>query len=325
MTTNPLWPEIQAKLLPHQSVYDVPAVVCRAFHGRLEKLKVFLRQNFGGLAYEVGVIEFQKRDLPHAHIVIKFKTEPSLSVLDSFISPELPDPNEDYITKSGNSISTRKITCPALDPVVIEITVESMTTRTRSLQTRTSTTSVACITVDASLRTHGSFHICLLSSNCSTATFLWMCALPRSSSCICSSICSRALTTPDLLCIVLNRAQTESSRETSTRNTWTAGTSPRPRPSTVSSGTIRCGRVLVWSASLEGRNLTRMRRPGTAGYSDMSNLLWYFQRPSTLEFLSMKYMEFFSQYYLITMDYWDPARRSWPTSTPNEGHARKSW
>ena len=95
MTTNPFWPEIQSKLIPGQSVYEISTIVCRAFHGRLEKLKTFLRQNFGGLAYEIGVIEFQKRGLPHAHIAVKFKTEPPLSVLDSFISAELPDPVED--------------------------------------------------------------------------------------------------------------------------------------------------------------------------------------------------------------------------------------
>jgi hypothetical protein len=54
MTMNPLWPEIQSQLLPGQSVFDIPGVVNRSFHGRLEKPKVFLRQNF---AYETGAIE----------------------------------------------------------------------------------------------------------------------------------------------------------------------------------------------------------------------------------------------------------------------------
>lgn len=48
-------------------------------------------QDFGGLAYEIGVVEFQKRGLPHAHIAVKFKTEPPLSVLDSFILAELQE------------------------------------------------------------------------------------------------------------------------------------------------------------------------------------------------------------------------------------------
>jgi len=73
MTTNPLWDEIQSKLRPGQTVFDISGIVCRAFHGRLDKLKSFLRQNFGGLVYEIGVIEFQKRGLPHAYIVVKFR------------------------------------------------------------------------------------------------------------------------------------------------------------------------------------------------------------------------------------------------------------
>ena len=94
VTTNPRWPEIQSQLLPGQDISDIPAVVKRAFHERLQALKSFLRKQFGGLACEIGVIEFQKRGLPHAHIVVKFLHEPPLSAIDSFISAELPDPEE---------------------------------------------------------------------------------------------------------------------------------------------------------------------------------------------------------------------------------------
>jgi hypothetical protein len=94
MTTNPRWPEIQSQLLVGQDVNDIPVVVCRAFHARLQALKAFLRTKFGGLAYEISVIEFQKRGLPHAHIAVKFKHELPLSAIDSLISAELPDPKE---------------------------------------------------------------------------------------------------------------------------------------------------------------------------------------------------------------------------------------
>jgi hypothetical protein len=69
-------------------------MVSRAFHRCLQALKAFLQRHFGGLAYEISVIKFQKRGLPHAHIVIKFLCEPPLSVIDSFISAELLDPKE---------------------------------------------------------------------------------------------------------------------------------------------------------------------------------------------------------------------------------------
>jgi hypothetical protein len=43
-----------------------------------------------------------------------------------------------------------------------------------------------------------------------------------------------------------------------------------------------------------------MRRPDDPGYSDMSDLLWYFERPSTGTFPSLKYLDFFRRFYLNT-------------------------
>jgi hypothetical protein len=42
MTCNPLWPEIQEKLLPGQSHIDIPDVVVRVFR---EKLKALIKVN----------------------------------------------------------------------------------------------------------------------------------------------------------------------------------------------------------------------------------------------------------------------------------------
>ena len=72
MTTNPNWPEIAEKLLPGQTAADRPVLVCRAFKGRLDRLMTFFRSaRFGGVSYVVSVIEFQKRGLPHVHILLK--------------------------------------------------------------------------------------------------------------------------------------------------------------------------------------------------------------------------------------------------------------
>jgi hypothetical protein len=89
-----MWPEIQSELLPHQSVFDIPAVVCRAFHGRLEKLKVFPRQKFSGLAYEIESSN-SKSGACHTLTSLSSSRQPLISVLDSFISAEFPDPNDD--------------------------------------------------------------------------------------------------------------------------------------------------------------------------------------------------------------------------------------
>lgn len=73
-TCNSDWPEIQSQLLPGQTFTDVPAVVCRVFKQKLAKLMSSLRTMFpnaGRLVYSITSIEFQKRGLPHAHILLK--------------------------------------------------------------------------------------------------------------------------------------------------------------------------------------------------------------------------------------------------------------
>jgi len=71
MTFNPDWPEVQSRLLPGQTAFDVPIVVARTFKSRLEKVLHLLRTRFGQKKYLIKVIEFQKRGFPHAHILLK--------------------------------------------------------------------------------------------------------------------------------------------------------------------------------------------------------------------------------------------------------------
>jgi hypothetical protein len=72
-TTNPNWPEFKNNLLPGQSLCDDPVLVCRIFNARLKQLKAYIRRQFGKIKYMISVVEFQKRGLPHAHMVIKVK------------------------------------------------------------------------------------------------------------------------------------------------------------------------------------------------------------------------------------------------------------
>ena len=79
-TTNPLWPEIQERLFPGQTAYDRPDVVTEVFHARLEAFLHNLRNGkyFGGrkTAYDIRVIEYQHRGLPHFHLVCKLEDMP---------------------------------------------------------------------------------------------------------------------------------------------------------------------------------------------------------------------------------------------------------
>ena len=71
ITTNPNWPEITSQLRPGQTASDVPVVVTRVFHLRLQKALEYIKRMMGSMVYLVKVIEFQSRGLPHAHMVFK--------------------------------------------------------------------------------------------------------------------------------------------------------------------------------------------------------------------------------------------------------------
>ena len=78
LTCNSDWPEIQSQLRPGQTFTDVPIVVCRVFKQKLSRLMSTLRTMFpntGKLLYSITSIEFQKRGLPHAHILLKYAKE----------------------------------------------------------------------------------------------------------------------------------------------------------------------------------------------------------------------------------------------------------
>ena len=77
-TCNSDWPEIQSQLRSGQTFTDVPVVVCRVFKQKLARLMSTLHDMFpnaGPPLYSITSIEFQKRGLPHAHILLKYKLD----------------------------------------------------------------------------------------------------------------------------------------------------------------------------------------------------------------------------------------------------------
>ncbi|XP_028085768.1 uncharacterized protein LOC114286740 [Camellia sinensis] len=96
MTCNPNWPEIKAELLPGQSPHDRPDLLTRIFHSKFDEMKIdILTKHVLGkvLAYPY-VIEYQKRGLPHAHIVIILDENDKLRTLDYYdniLRVEIPD------------------------------------------------------------------------------------------------------------------------------------------------------------------------------------------------------------------------------------------
>jgi hypothetical protein len=110
MTCNPNWPEIQDELLKYnrdindgpdapqrtQTASDRPDIVARVFY---QKMKELLKEVRGGLFGEVAglvyTVEFQKRGLPHMHLLIFLKGNSKIrnaADVDSMVSAEIPDP-----------------------------------------------------------------------------------------------------------------------------------------------------------------------------------------------------------------------------------------
>jgi len=97
VTTNPKWPEITRELRPGETPYDRPDLVARVF--RLKK-KAILRDIInngvmGKVAAYVYTIEFQKRGLPHMHLLVFLQDPDKLTSpeeIDKLISAQWPDP-----------------------------------------------------------------------------------------------------------------------------------------------------------------------------------------------------------------------------------------
>ncbi|CAN0922379.1 ATP-dependent DNA helicase PIF1 [Linum grandiflorum] len=98
-TCNAQWPEIIHAFKEDVGVHgeDKPMVIARVFRMRLEQLKEDLKEGqfFGRSIADMHTVEFQKRGLPHVHIILWLADEykpKTVSMVDKIISSELPDP-----------------------------------------------------------------------------------------------------------------------------------------------------------------------------------------------------------------------------------------
>jgi hypothetical protein len=92
-TCNPHWPEISSRLHPGQTWQDAPLVVARVFKGHLTRFQTALKSAFpsaGKVEYFISRIEFQKRGLPHCHMLIRYENAPSICDVDAIVSAEMP-------------------------------------------------------------------------------------------------------------------------------------------------------------------------------------------------------------------------------------------
>ena len=99
MTANPAWPEVQAALRPGEQAHNRPDLIARVFLLKLKALLVDLLENhvLGVVIGYTWVIEFQKRGLPHVHMlsIVRAADKPQTPEdIDQRICAELPDPDD---------------------------------------------------------------------------------------------------------------------------------------------------------------------------------------------------------------------------------------
>ena len=97
MTANPNSPEIKAALLLHQTVSDRPDLVARVFELKRQALMVEIDKQkvFGEKVAHVFTIEFQKRGLPHMHLLIFLHGQDKIQtceLVNQTGCAEFPDP-----------------------------------------------------------------------------------------------------------------------------------------------------------------------------------------------------------------------------------------
>jgi hypothetical protein len=125
-TCNQEWPEITSRLLERTVAFDNPALVAEVFHFKLQSLihnlrsGKYFRDNATDshsrhrVAYQMYVVEYQHRGLPHAHIVCRLTN-----------MPERPDKEGmlDWIKRHIRAVMPREgenEDCPAYSKYTLE-------------------------------------------------------------------------------------------------------------------------------------------------------------------------------------------------------------
>ena len=96
-TCNPNWQEIKQELFKGQAAIDRHDVVARVFKLKLQRMIDLITKDsiFGKTRCYMYSVEWQKRGLPHAHILVWLCNRIHLSQIDDVVSAELPDKEND--------------------------------------------------------------------------------------------------------------------------------------------------------------------------------------------------------------------------------------
>lgn len=108
-TCNPNWPEIKENLFYGQKSEDRHDISARVFKQKLKQMINFITRHeiFGETRCWMYSVEWQKRGLPHAHILIWLIEKITPNQIDDIISAEIPDETIDpllFETVTSNMI-----------------------------------------------------------------------------------------------------------------------------------------------------------------------------------------------------------------------------
>jgi hypothetical protein len=96
MTTNPNWPEIKEALFEGEHPHDRPDLVARVFKQKYDSLMddILKKHLLGKVIAHVAAVEWQKRGLPHVHILLFMASRDkprSPEAIDKAVCAEIPD------------------------------------------------------------------------------------------------------------------------------------------------------------------------------------------------------------------------------------------
>ncbi|KAI7962718.1 hypothetical protein MJO28_000812 [Puccinia striiformis f. sp. tritici] len=102
MTVIPRWPEILNYIPSHDKTVDHPTLVVRVFYQKVVALinKIVLMRRLGKCVSYVYTIEFQKRGLPHLHLMVTLDEADRPVIpeqIDLIVSAELPSPAKEPV------------------------------------------------------------------------------------------------------------------------------------------------------------------------------------------------------------------------------------